>query len=44
MCPVKTAQPEELIEVDSLDYIGCGEVVVWCCENCGQILINCPGI
>lgn len=43
MHPVRTARPEELIEVDVLDFVGCSEVVLWCCENCGQTLINCPG-
>ena len=42
MQPVRTARPEELIEVDPQEFFGCSEVVLWCCEYCGQTLINCP--
>lgn len=42
MQPVKAVQPEELIEVESLDFFGCSEVILWCCENCGQTFVNCP--
>lgn len=44
MRPVKAARPEELVEIDSLDFLGCSEVVLWCCENCGQTFINCSRV
>jgi len=41
MCPVKVARPEEIIEIDMLDFAGCQEVVLWCCERCGLTVAEC---
>lgn len=39
----KHLQPEELIEIDVLDYFGCSEVIIWCCEKCGDTFVKCSG-
>lgn len=41
MQPVRVANPKELIEVDNMDFFGCKEVVMWCCERCGYTIFYC---
>lgn len=42
MWPVKTARPEEVIEIDIMDFINCREVILWYCNKCGHLHITSP--
>ncbi|MCL6479111.1 MAG: hypothetical protein K6T65_11965 [Peptococcaceae bacterium] len=41
---VKATRPEEVIEIDMLDFLDCMEVVLWCCEKCGYTHVSNRGL